>query len=69
MREGNLQENLGQLANATKVEILILGSHLRLAGSTVFKAAEYGQFVTDLERDANLRIVQVSPRGYERLEA
>jgi len=69
VREGNLQENLGQLANATRVEILVMDSHLRPAGSNVFRSAENDQFVTELERDANLRIVQVSPRGYERLEA
>ena len=65
VREGNLQENLGQLANATRVEILVMDSHLRPAGSNVFRSAENDQFVTELERDANLPILRVSPHGPE----
>lgn len=69
VREGDIQENLRQLASETRAEILVMGHPVRSPGSNVFKPAEFDQFVADLERDANLRIVQVFPHGYERLES
>ncbi len=69
VRDGIKQENLRQLASETRAEILVMGRPVRSPGSNVFKPAEFDQFTADLERDANLIVVQVSPRGYEKLKS
>ncbi len=69
VREGNVRDNLRQLANETRAEILVMGCPVRSPGSNVFKPAEFDQFVADIERDVDLRVVKVSPRGYEKLES
>jgi hypothetical protein len=63
--EGNIRKRLRQFAVETHAEVM--GQPTRSPGRNVFKADEFGGFVQELEREGNLRVIQVAPsRGDER---
>ncbi|GAB4535746.1 MAG: hypothetical protein Kow0063_20340 [Anaerolineae bacterium] len=61
VREGNIHKQLCQFALETRAEMMVMGRPTRSPGRNVFKVDEFQEFVADLERQGNLRIVQVTP--------
>lgn len=61
LREGNIRNELCQYALETKAEMMVVGWPTRSPGRNVFKIAEFGDFVAELEQEGNLTIVKVSP--------
>ena len=61
VREGNIRRQLRQFATETKAEVMVMGQPMRSPGRNVFRADEFEAFVAQLEREAGLRVVQVTP--------
>ena len=61
LREGDVRKQLRQLAMETGAEVMVMGRPTRSPTSNVFKIGDFDTFVANLEREANLRIVQVTP--------
>jgi nucleotide-binding universal stress UspA family protein len=61
VREGNIRKQLLQFAIATHAEVLVMGRPTRSPGRNVFEAGELNAFVTKLEREGRIRVVQVTP--------
>lgn len=61
VREGNIHKQLYQFALETHAEMMVMGRPTRSPGRNVFKADEFQEFVAELERQGNLRIIQVTP--------
>jgi nucleotide-binding universal stress UspA family protein len=61
LREGNIRRNLIQFAIETHATVMVMGRPTRSPGSNVFKIGEFEAFVAELEREGNLRVVQVTP--------
>ncbi len=59
VREGNVREQLRQLAIETGAEAMVMGRPTRSPSKNVFKPKEFEAFVADLEREGNLRVIQV----------
>jgi nucleotide-binding universal stress UspA family protein len=57
--EGNIPDQLLRYANETKAEMMVIGRPTRSPGRNVFKIAEFDDFVTELEKEANLAIITV----------
>lgn len=57
--EGNIRDELFRYANQTRAELMVMGRPTRSPGRNVFKIAEFDDFVTELEQEANLTIVKV----------
>jgi nucleotide-binding universal stress UspA family protein len=61
IREGNIRKNLMRFAIETHATVMVMGQPTRSPGNNVFKANELEAFVAELEREGNLRVVQVTP--------
>lgn len=61
VRQGNIQEQLRLLAAETEADIMVIGRPTRDLGRKVFKPAEFDAFVAELEREGDLRVIQVTP--------
>jgi nucleotide-binding universal stress UspA family protein len=61
LREGNIRKNLIQFAIETHATVMFMGRPTRSPGSNTFKTGEFDAFVAELEREGNLRVVQVTP--------
>jgi len=61
VREGNIHKQLRQFAIETHAQVMVMGRPIRSPGRNVFKPAEIDAFAADLEREANLHILLVSP--------
>jgi nucleotide-binding universal stress UspA family protein len=61
VREGNIRKQLRQFAIETHADRMVMGRPVRSPGSNVFKADEFNDFVDELEREGNLKIIKVSP--------
>lgn len=59
VREGNIRKQLRQFAIEARADVMVMGRPTRSPGSNVFKPEGFDAFVAALEREANLRIVQV----------
>ena len=59
VREGSIRKQLFQFAVATHAEVLVVGYPTRSSGRNVFEADEMDAFVTELERDAHIQVIQV----------
>ena len=59
--EGNIRKQLRQFAIDTYAQMMILGAPSPGAGKNVFKPGEFDLFIQEVEREGNLRIVQVLP--------
>ncbi len=59
--EGNIRKQLLQFAIATRAEVLVMGHPTRSPGRNVFEAGELDKFMAELERDAHIRVIHVSP--------
>jgi len=57
--EGDIREELTRYAIDTRAEMMVIGRPTRSPGRNVFKIADFDDFVADLERQANLKIVKV----------
>jgi nucleotide-binding universal stress UspA family protein len=63
VREGNIRKQILEFAIETHADTMVMGRPIRSPGSNVFTPGEFDEFVTGLEREGNLRIVQVTPAG------
>jgi nucleotide-binding universal stress UspA family protein len=61
LRQGNVREQLRQLAIETGAELMVMGRPTRSPTKNVFKPGDFDAFIANLEQEANLRIVQVTP--------
>jgi nucleotide-binding universal stress UspA family protein len=61
VQEGNIRKRLRQFAVETHAEVMVMGQPTRSPGRNVFKADELEGFVQELEREGNLRVIQVAP--------
>ncbi len=61
VREGNIRKQLLQFAVETNAEVMVMGRPTRSPGSNVFKPAEFDDFVANLEQEARMRVVVVTP--------
>ena len=61
VREGNIRKQLRQFAIETRATVMVMGRPTRSPGSNVFKAAEFEDFVSGLEKEGRLQIVLVTP--------
>lgn len=61
--EGNLRRKLRQFAIDTSAEILVMGSPIPGPGKKMFTQKELDEFIREIERDSDLRVIQVSPEG------
>jgi nucleotide-binding universal stress UspA family protein len=61
VREGDVRAQLRLRAAEARDEILVMGHPTRSPGRNAFKAAELDAFVTELERQGNLRVIVVAP--------
>ena len=61
VREGNVRKQLREFAFETHADLLIMGRPVRSPGSNTFKLAEFDAWVTELEREAGLKIHIVAP--------
>ena len=59
MPEGNIRNELIRYAIATKAEMMVIGRPTRSPGRNAFTNAEFDNFVTNLEHEANLTIIKV----------
>ncbi|MCA9949753.1 MAG: universal stress protein [Anaerolineales bacterium] len=63
VREGDIHKQLLEFATATHGELLVMGRPTRSPGRNVFEAEELDTFTAELERTANIRVIQVAPTG------
>ncbi len=61
LREGNVRTQLRKLAIETGAEVLVIGRPTRSSTKNLFKAEEFDAYVTELEEEGNLRVIQVEP--------
>ncbi len=61
LREGNVRTQLRKLAIETGAEVMVIGRPTKSSTKNLFKAAEFDAFVADLEKEGNLRVIQVEP--------
>jgi nucleotide-binding universal stress UspA family protein len=60
LREGNIRKNLFQFAVETRATVMVMGRPTRSPGRNVFKSEEFDNFIAELERERNLRIIKVA---------
>jgi nucleotide-binding universal stress UspA family protein len=60
IRTGNVPKQLLQIATESHAEMMVLGRPKHSAGKSVFAPGEFDCFVEKLEKDANIRVVQVA---------
>jgi nucleotide-binding universal stress UspA family protein len=61
LHEGNVRTQLRKLAVETGAEVMVIGRPTKSSTKNLFKAAEFDAFITALEKEANLRVIQVEP--------
>jgi nucleotide-binding universal stress UspA family protein len=61
VREGNIRKQLVQFAIETQAEVMVMGKPTRSPGKNVFKSGDFESFVAELEAEANIKIIQVTP--------
>ncbi len=61
LRKGNIRDQLRQLTIETGAEVMVMGRPTRSPAKNVFKLGDFDAFVANLEREANIRIIQVTP--------
>jgi nucleotide-binding universal stress UspA family protein len=61
VREGNVRKQLREFAIETHADLLVMGRPVRSPGSNTFKPAEFDSWVAELEKEANMRVLVVSP--------
>ncbi len=61
VRQGDIREQLHQMAVETNATILVMGRPVRSPGSNVFTTANYTAFVAELARAGHLQVVSVMP--------
>ncbi|MBP6470394.1 MAG: universal stress protein [Chloroflexi bacterium] len=61
VREGSIRKQMLQFAIATQAKVLVIGSPTRTPGRNVFEAGELDNFISELEREGHLRVIQVTP--------
>jgi nucleotide-binding universal stress UspA family protein len=66
VRQGNFLEQLHLLVAEAEADMLVIGRPTRGPGLKMFGPAEFDAFVAKLERDFNLRVVQVTPSDGDR---
>ena len=59
MPDGNIRTELIRYANETRAEMMVIGRPMRSPGRNAFTSAEFDDFVTNLERVADLTIIKV----------
>ncbi len=59
IREGNIRNQLRQAAIETHARIMVMGRPVRSPGSNVFKPAEFENFIRELEKEGELRVIAV----------
>jgi nucleotide-binding universal stress UspA family protein len=57
--EGNIHDELIRYAHETKAELMVMGRPTRSPSRNVFKIAQFDDFVAELEREANLKIIKI----------
>lgn len=62
VESGNVKRQLLRLAVETQAEVLVMGRPVRSPGSNVFAAAEFEEFVRQLEAETDPHIEVVSPQ-------
>jgi nucleotide-binding universal stress UspA family protein len=62
VREGNVRKQLREFAIETHADLLVMGRPVRSPGSNTFKPAEFDSWVAELEEEAKLRVLVISPR-------
>ena len=60
IREGNVRQQLMQIAIETKAEVMIVGRPTRSPTSNIFKMSEMEAFATELAKQGALKVVVVS---------
>jgi len=65
IRTGDIPKQLRQFAFETHAETIVLGRPKKVAGKSVFKPDEFDSFIEELERDANIQVVQVIHEALE----
>lgn len=58
--EGNIRKQLRQFAGATHADLMVIGAPTPGPGKNVFKQEELKQLIREMEREGNLRIIQVA---------
>jgi nucleotide-binding universal stress UspA family protein len=61
VREGNIRRQLRQFAIEGQAEVIVMGRPTRSPGRNVFRPADFDAFVAELEEEANVRVVAVTP--------
>ncbi len=61
IREGNIRKQLRNFAIETHAEVMVMGKPTRSPGKNVFKIEDFESFVTEMEVDGNIQVLQVSP--------
>jgi nucleotide-binding universal stress UspA family protein len=61
VREGTIQKQLLQFAIATHAKVLVIGYPTRSPGRNVFEKGELDDFIGELERQGQIRVIQVTP--------
>jgi nucleotide-binding universal stress UspA family protein len=61
VREGSIRKQLLQFAIATRAQVLVIGHPTRSPGRNVFEAGDLDDFMAELEREGNIRVIQVTP--------
>lgn len=61
VREGNIRKQLVQFAIATHADVLVVGYPTRSPGRNVFEADEVDAFMAELQREAQIQVIQVTP--------
>ena len=62
--EGNLRKQLRQFVMNTRADLMIVGAPSQGLGKNLFKEEELKKFITEMQQEANLRILQVT-RSFE----
>lgn len=59
LREGNIIKQIKRFAIETSAEMMVVGQPKNRPGRNIFKAHEFDEFMNQLEREANLKIIRV----------
>jgi RNase H-fold protein (predicted Holliday junction resolvase) len=59
LREGNIIKQIRRFALETHAEMMVVGEPKNRPGRNIFKAHEFDDFMDQLERESNLKIIRV----------
>jgi len=59
IRRGNVPQQLHQLAIETNAEMMVIGRPMPKQGKSIFLPEQFDAFVSELEKDGDLRVIQV----------